>query len=186
MADSGFPRLVSLACHDLRTPLATIGGFAKTLSRNDELDERSARFVDLIDAAADQMTALLELLGLAARIEAGRYEPALTTADTLDLASSDDARVRTVGSGTDVETDVAAVSTALDALAVAAVRHGGIGEATWTVDGRVLDLTPVTDAAAPVVTGEEPKDLGALVAHRALQALGVAVELDGDRLRIGF
>ena len=32
MDDSRFPRLVSLACHDLRTPLATIYGFARTLN----------------------------------------------------------------------------------------------------------------------------------------------------------
>src|SRR5277367_6039267 len=87
MTDSGFPRLVSLACHDLRTPLATIGGFAKTLNRAGELDGSSIHFIELIDAAAEQMTELLELLALAARIEGGRYEPALTTADTLQLAS---------------------------------------------------------------------------------------------------
>ena len=31
--DSEFARLVSLACHDLRTPLATVNGFARTLTR---------------------------------------------------------------------------------------------------------------------------------------------------------
>ena len=31
--DPDFARLVSLACHDLRTPLATVHGFATTLSR---------------------------------------------------------------------------------------------------------------------------------------------------------
>jgi len=44
----------------------------------------------------------------------------------------------------------------------------------------------VNDTAAPVLTGAEPKDLGALVAGRALAALGVAVELDGDTLRVTF
>ena len=29
--DNAFARLVSLACHDLRTPLATVHGFATTL-----------------------------------------------------------------------------------------------------------------------------------------------------------
>jgi hypothetical protein len=42
----------------------------------------------------------------------------------------------------------------------------------------------VTAAAAPVVLGEDLKDLGAAVAVRALRALGGTVELDGDRLRV--
>src|SRR5437870_1213253 len=33
MPDNRFPRLVSLACHDLRTPLATVYGFARTRTR---------------------------------------------------------------------------------------------------------------------------------------------------------
>jgi len=31
--DNQFARLVMLACHDLRTPLATVHGFAHTLAR---------------------------------------------------------------------------------------------------------------------------------------------------------
>jgi signal transduction histidine kinase len=182
MADgSGFARLVSLACHDLRTPLATIGGFAKTLGRSGELDERSVRFVGLIDAAADQMTELLELLGLAARIEGGRYDPALTSADTLELASHG---AEAAGVGAQIETDPAAVGLALTALASAARRHGGVEAVTWTVDGRSLTLAPVNAAAAPVVTGEQAKDLGALVALRALGALGGTVTLAGETLRV--
>ena len=45
VAAQDFPRLVTLACHDLRTPLATVNGFAKTLLRGGELDERTLRFV---------------------------------------------------------------------------------------------------------------------------------------------
>ena len=75
MSDSSFPRLVSLACHDLRTPLATVYGFARTLTRAGELDERSARFVTMIEEASEQMTELLDELGTAARIESGRWEP---------------------------------------------------------------------------------------------------------------
>src|SRR5258706_57692 len=105
MPVSGFARLVSLACHDLRTPLATVNGFAKTLIRTGTLAERESHFVDLIGAGADQMAALLDLLGLAVRIESGRYEPALSDADTLELASSDDEHIATEGTGAAIETD---------------------------------------------------------------------------------
>jgi signal transduction histidine kinase len=71
-----FSRLVSLACHDLRTPLATVSGFAKTMLRMDELeDDKRDRYLGLIDTSADELAELLDLLSLAARIEGGRYDP---------------------------------------------------------------------------------------------------------------
>src|SRR5437016_4115697 len=86
MPDTSFARLVSLACHDVRTPLATVHGFARTLMRQVELAPPGDRYVEIIEAASQQMAELLDELSLAARIEAGRYEPALRDADTLALA----------------------------------------------------------------------------------------------------
>jgi len=74
--DERFPRVVSLACHDLRTPLATVYGFARTLVRAGELDDRTLRFVGMIEEAAEQMTVLLDELGTAARIQADRWSRA--------------------------------------------------------------------------------------------------------------
>jgi signal transduction histidine kinase len=183
--DRRFARMISLACHDLRTPLATVYGFARTLSRTGDLDERSARFIEMIEAASEQMTDLLDQLGVLARIEGGRYDPALTEADTLELASSEDERVGATGEGATVQTDEAAVSRALDALAVAAVRHGGIERVTWTVRGRELELAPVNAEAAPVVLGEEPlRDLGSAIARAVIEALGGSLALEGETLRV--
>jgi len=179
-----FPRDVSLACHDLRTPLATVTGFAKTLLRTAELDERDARYVELIDAAADQLAGILDDLARLSRIEGGRYEPALVATDTAALATSPDQRVSVSGHGEAIDTDAPAVQHALEALAVAAARHGGIDEVAWTVHGRELELTPVSATAAPVVLGDDPKDFGALVARRVIEALGGSVKLEGDVLRV--
>jgi signal transduction histidine kinase len=184
MTDDRFPRVVSLACHDLRTPLATVYGFARTLSRGGDLDERNARFVGMIEAASEQMTDLLDQLGVLARIESDRYEVGLVEADTVDLATTDDERVETVGDGVTLETDERSLKRALEALAVAAVRHGGVPTVTWTVRGRELELAPVTAAAAPVVTAEELLDLGSIVARRVVERLGGTVELDGETLRV--
>ena len=85
--DAAFPRLVSLACHDLRTPLATVAGFAHTLARLDELDPPADRYVEMMIAASGEMTELLDGLGLLARIEAGRYEPTPSRADSLDAGT---------------------------------------------------------------------------------------------------
>jgi signal transduction histidine kinase len=184
MAQEPFPRLVSLACHDLRTPLATIYGFARTLNRLGEHDERTVRFLAMIEEAAEQLTVLLDELGVAARIEDGRWEPALLEADTLELVRSDDERVVVEGKGATIETEIEAVSRGLAALAVAAVRFGPAERVTWRVDGRELALSPVTAEAGPVVAGESMRDLGALVARAVIEELGGSVALDGETLRV--
>ena len=89
MDDRRFPRIVSLACHDLRTPLATVYGFARTLTQMEAGDERTGRYLGMIAEASQQMTELLDELGAAARIESGRWEPALREVDTAELARGD-------------------------------------------------------------------------------------------------
>ena len=174
-----FPSLVSLACHDLRTPLATVQGFAKTLLRLEDLDgEKAARYLSLIDAAADELVELLDLVSLAARIEDGRYDPVLREVDSLELAPEG-----ATGTGATVTVDPDAVATALGSLARAAARHGGVDVST-SVDGPRISIEPVAAEAAPVVLAEEQKDLGAAVAVRVLRVLGAEVTLSGERLTV--
>ena len=184
MTNDRFPRIVSLACHDLRTPLATIFGFARTLTRTGELDERTMRFLTMIEEASGQMTELLDEVGAAARIESGRWEPALRAADTLELATSDDERVVSEGEGETIETEPESVARALQSLGVAAARYGSVEQVTWRVRGRELELSPISADAAPVVTGETIRDLGSLVARIVIEALGGSIELDGEILRV--
>jgi hypothetical protein len=172
-----FARLVSLACHDLRTPLATVQGFAKTLLQMDTLDEdKRTRYLSLIDDSADDLARLLDQLSLAARIEGGRYEPLTQDVDSLQLAPEGAG-----GTGALVRVDPEPVTRALAALQRAASRHGGV-EVAVTVAGADVVLEPVVAGAAPVVLGEEAKDLGALVALLVVHAVGGEVALDGERL----
>jgi signal transduction histidine kinase len=180
-----FARAVLLACHDLRTPLATVSGFAKTLARAEGLDERRATFAALIDAAAGEIAGLAEDLSLLAEIEGGRYEPKLVEADTLDLATSTDDFVAAKGTGATIQTDARAVRRALEGLAVAAARHGG-GSVTWTVRGGELVLEPVHAAAAAVMATTEPRDFRAIAAWRVIEALGGSLELDGETFRVSL
>jgi signal transduction histidine kinase len=180
----GFPRVVSLACHDLRTPLATVYGFARTLSQDDRLDERTQRFVGMIEAAAEQMKELLDRLGLIARISGGRWEPAMREADTLELARSGDDRIAVAGRGELIQTAPEELARALHELATAVIRHGAVDRVTWQVAGRRLDLDPLPPAAAAVVEGEEPKDLGELAARLVIEALGGSIAVDGATLRV--
>jgi signal transduction histidine kinase len=179
MPEAGFADLVGLACHDLRTPLATVNGFAKTILRAG--GPADPRFVEMIDAAAAEIAVLVDQLGLAARIEAGRYDPHLVKANTLELAAA--TGVPAAGEGAPVETDAGAATRALAALAAAAVRFGSDAP-SWTVDGRELVLAPVAGSASEALDGSAAKDVGALVARAAIAALGGSVELAGNVLRV--
>jgi signal transduction histidine kinase len=184
-----FPQLVSLATHDLRTPLATVSGFAKTLIRMGELQEPADRYVGMIEAASDQMAELLDELGLAARIEAGRYQPTLREMDTLELAHAAAAklgaeRVRVGGDGAPVRVDAEATERAVTALARCALRHGGLELVDVTAAGPQLTIGPTTPASAPVLLGEDVRDLGAAVAVLLVRTLGGSVDVDEPSLRI--
>jgi signal transduction histidine kinase len=180
--DTSFARLASLAIHDLRTPLATIYGFARTLDSAALPDEKQARYVEMIIAAARQMTGLLEEIGLAARIVGERYDAARVEVDTLELART--AVPSADGSGTTIETDPEALGRALASFVDCARKHGGGRDVALHVDGATFVVEPVTEGAAPVLTGEELKDLGAAVAQLTVRALGGTAEVADGRLTV--
>ncbi len=88
------------------------------------------------------------------------------------------------GDGTAVQTDPHALERALYGLARCAIRHGGIERLDIAVDGATLTLSPIEESAAPVLTTEELRDLGAAVANRVLPALGGSMTLDGGTLTV--
>jgi signal transduction histidine kinase len=187
--DPQFARLVMLACHDLRTPLATVHGFAQTLVRMEGFDENVTRYLGMINTASSQIAELIDELSLGARIQAGRYDPVRGSASTLALASAaaeelGEERVAVTGEGTDVEVDVDATRRAVAALAQCALRHGGLEQVELAVAGENLRLSPITPASAPVVTGEDLRDLGAAIAVRLLSAQGGSTALEGETLVI--
>ena len=187
--DRSFARLVSLACHDLRTPLATVHGFARTIERTQELENPLSRYIEMIGAAAGQMTELLETLSAVARIEGGRYDPVVADADVLELARAAAERVEGAsaeGAGASVTVDAEAVERALAAFASCAIRHGAAPAVTLSVEGKTVVVAPINEPARAVITGEELKDLGAAAAMRLVEALGGSVELVGDELLVSL
>ncbi len=188
--DISFSRLATLACHDLRTPLATVHGFARTLEQS-ELEEPAGRYVAMIGQASRELAELIDELALAARIDGGRYDPVLREADSLELARAaaerlGEDRVAVSGTGATVRVDPEPAVRSLAALAQSALRHGGLETVELVVEGRELRLGRVTRAAAPVVLGEELRDLGAGVAVRHLRALGATLALDGETLAVSL
>jgi signal transduction histidine kinase len=187
--DTSFARLVSLACHDVRTPLATVHGFTTTLARTTELAPPADRYVEMIDAASRQIAELLDELSLAARIEDGRYDPLLRDAETLALAHAaserlGSERVHVSGEGAEVQTDIDAVDRGVSALIQATLRHGGLDEVDVVVRGKELDVSGVTESSAPVVLGKDLRDLGAAVAVSVIEVLGGSVSVSGPTLTI--
>jgi signal transduction histidine kinase len=188
LTDDRFARLVALACHDLRTPLATVHGFARTLRRV-ELADPAPRYIEMIEAASVQLDDLLEELALVTRIEEGRYEPALAEVDSLELVRAAAAEVEhddVTGTGADVRVDEERTRRALGQLIRATRRHGGLDSVVVRVEGPTISISPLTEYSAPVVLGEELRELQAAAAVRLVTALGGTIGRDGDSLRIGL
>jgi len=186
-SDTHFARLVSLACHDLRTPLATVHGFARTLTRLEDVGDPAARYLAMIEAASVQLTDLLDDLGLVARIEGERWEPNLQERDLGELAGEafaelEAGEVALSGGGAPVVVDEDAARRALHGLARCALRHGGLERLEGEVDGGELRLAPVADPVRPILLGEELRDLGAAVGVRVVRALGGSAEVEGETL----
>lgn len=188
MADERFARLVSIACHDIRTPLATVHGFARTLARV-ELADPAPRYVEMIEEASAQVADLLDQLVLVTRITEGRYQPTLSEVDSLELARRAATDVgeelgAVGGEGAPVQVDEVAVHRAVGQLLRAARRHGGLDAIAVTVRGPVIELGPITKFSGPVVSGESLKELGAAAAVMVIDALGGSVEIDGELAKI--
>jgi len=145
----------------------------------------------MIESASEQLGELLDELSLAARIAAGRYDPKLKEVDTAELARAaaerlGAERVAVTGAGSPVRVDVEAMERAVSALAQCALRHGGLDEVSVVAGDRAVLIAPITKASAPVVLGEDLRDLGAAVAVRAIEANGGQVSLEGETLTVSL
>jgi signal transduction histidine kinase len=161
------------------------------LQRATSLEATEARYVEMIEAASIQLGELIDELALAARIEAGSYEPTLEPTDTLRLvrAAQDrlgPERVAVHGPGGRVAVDPRATEHAVAALAEAARRHGGFERVTLEAGASAVTVTPVTSESAPIVLGQDLRDLGAAVAGTLVSALGGSLELGGEALVVRF
>jgi K+-sensing histidine kinase KdpD len=188
-ADRFFAEVVSLACHDLRTPLATVHGFARTIERLESDDERASRYVGLIVEGSREMAELLERLALVARIERGTYEPPRRTVDSLELAGTAAARARAgevsvSGEGGPVEVDPDPTERSVADFFTCALRHGDADPLQCEVRGAELEIGPVSDAVGRILLGEDLRDFGAAAARIQVEALGGSVLVEGERLLV--
>jgi hypothetical protein len=145
----------------------------------------------MIGAATDQLAELLDLLSAVARIEAGKFEPQLRSANTRELADAaagrtEDGRVVVEGNGSEVLADADWAAVSLSAVAEAARRHGGLERVTLRVTGMVVSIAPIVDNAGPIALGDDLRDFGAAVGVQVLAACGAELELGDDALNVRF
>lgn len=163
-------------------------GFARTLGRSVELPPPADRYVEMIDLAAGQIADLLDDLTVVARIEAGRWEPATAATSVDELVSAAAVRagagVATTGGGGYVRVEREAAARALGALARAALRHGRAESVELRGSGGDVAISPVGPDLAPIVLGEDLRDLGAAVSVRVLRALGAEMSAEGETLHV--
>jgi signal transduction histidine kinase len=186
--DRQYAELVSVACHDILTPLATVYGFARTLERSD-LEPPTDRYVDMIGAASGQIDELVDQLRLATRIQLGLYQPVLVETDSLELARAaaerlEEGRVEVTGEGAPVLVDPDPAARALAQLARATARFGGHDTVTVDVRGPELTISPLSRPAEPVVLGEELRELAAPAAAMLVRALEGTLEARDETLVI--
>jgi PAS domain S-box-containing protein len=89
---------VATASHELRTPLAAVYGAARTLRRTDiEIpEEQRDRFLEIIVAETERLTAIVSQILLAGQLEEGRVDVATAATNLAPLVGSvlDSARLR--------------------------------------------------------------------------------------------
>src|SRR5439155_991220 len=141
----------------------------------------------MIEVASQQLAELIDELSLATRIAGDRYEPKLEPVAIRELAAAaverlGEDRVGLSGEGRDVTVDMDATKRPVSSLVQCALRHGGLDRVEIVVGGTELRIAPITPASAPVVLGEDLRDLGAAVAVMHMARLGGSVSLEDETL----
>jgi len=80
-------KFLSMAVHDVRTPLTSVKGFSDMLGHSQNLGDKEKKFVTYISRAADQIGRLLGDLTDLALIEAGKYKLEMSSFDINDIVN---------------------------------------------------------------------------------------------------
>jgi signal transduction histidine kinase len=100
-------RFLSLAAHELKTPLTSIKGFSYSLARRLEKGEPcDPRHVQVLERQAERLHALLEEMLEVSRIETGRFVLHLEPCEVLELVEAARRSLRRLGADADVDAHV--------------------------------------------------------------------------------
>jgi hypothetical protein len=184
----GFPEQISSACHDLRTPLASAYGFARTLERLGAVSGEHARYLALVVEASEELGRLIDCLALIARAQDGRLVLERASAGSAELAEEalglvPGDRLSSDGAGTAIEVDRARAVSGLAWLAEA-VAHAVPGDQPLRVEARgdgTFAVGPLSTVMADRIA-DGTGDLRALAALAVARAHGGTLAREDDRV----
>ncbi|MEO6866852.1 MAG: histidine kinase dimerization/phospho-acceptor domain-containing protein [Gaiellales bacterium] len=182
------------ACHELRSPLAVVYGFARMLEGADNLDDAAiAKYVGQIVRSAERLDTMLDDLSKIGRIAAARmhpqteFVPLRAIIDDLGATSANESRLR-VDAGPDVsiKADPAWLTESLQATIDGLCFEEGIDvHLTWRHGPHDVQIHIVPNSSFPMVDVEPDKSgLNISLARMRIVAMGGGYEGSGDRIVI--
>src|SRR5437763_1312999 len=100
-------RFLSMAAHELKTPLTSIKGFSYSLARRLEKGEPSdPRHVQVLERQAERLHSLLEEMLEVSRIETGRFLLHQEPCEMAELVEASLRSLRRLGADEDLESEV--------------------------------------------------------------------------------
>lgn len=165
-----YPKLMSLAVHEFRTPASVVGGYLRMLLRDTEspLTERQHKMIEEAEKSCRRIVALIDELSDISKFDSGAIALARQPLDVFTLVAEvaehvQEARDREVlldvrgqRGGARLSGDATRLRAAFDAIFRAILREKG-GPATVVVDRRRATRGGVTSAV--IVVAEDPSVL---------------------------
>jgi K+-sensing histidine kinase KdpD len=180
------------ACHELRSPLAVVYGFARMLEGSPNLDEAAqAKYVGQIVRGAERLDRMLDDLSKIGRIAAQRIHPQIehvplrSIVDDLGATSTNEGRlIVDPGSDVTVKADPGWLTESLQAIVDGLCFEEGIDvRLTWRHEQHEVQLHVVPNSSFPMVDVEPDKSgLGISLARMRVVAMGGTFEGSGDRI----
>lgn len=179
------------ACHELRSPLAVVYGFARMLEGSDVDPETVKRYVPQIVRGAERLDGLLDLLAQMGRVAAGRVLPSVSSVSLRsvveDLAALErnQGRLRVeMGDDITVRVDQNWLSESLQAIVDGLCFDDGIDvRLSWTHEKHEVQVRIVPNSSFPMIDVEPDKaSLGLALARMRTVAMGGSFDGIGDRI----
>lgn len=180
------------ACHELRSPLAVVYGFARMLENADGIDEAArAKYVGQIVRSAERLDLMLDDLSKIGRVAAGRVHPQLESlalaavVDDLAATSANERRLQVdPGADVHVKVDRGWLTESLQAIIDGLCFEDGIDlRLTWRHEPHDVQVHIVPNSTFPMVDVEPDKSgLGISLARMRVVAMGGTFDGSGDRV----
>lgn len=184
------------ACHELRSPLAVVYGFARMLEGSSNIEPAAQeKYVGQIVRSAERLDRMLDDLSKIGRIAAQRMHPQIehvplrSIVDDLCATSTNDGRLAVdPGADVTVKADPTWLTESLQAIVDGLCFEDGIDvRLTWRHEPHEVQLHIVPNSSFPMVDVEPDKSgLGISLARMRVVAMGGTFDGSGDRIVIAL